>query len=184
MGRRELVLRASLLLLQLPTMSQMSGLSGKRAGTRGSSLFPSTCPPHHPPQSSVPPVCPLCPGSPLASISSPLPLGLQQLLKCHISAGGEQAVGARGWLFLPHFASSHHALPLELPGALGIVYFPSSIPLFQAPLKASGFWSIPFCLFSPALPSTVSPLPLPPPVSFFFLMNLSNVRAQWEGMDR
>ena len=41
-----------------------------------------------------PPVCPLCPGSPLASISSPLPLGLQQLLKCHISAGGEQAVGA------------------------------------------------------------------------------------------
>lgn len=45
-------------LLHLPTVSQMSGLSGKQADSKALSLFPCYLPPpFHPPQSPMPPGC-------------------------------------------------------------------------------------------------------------------------------
>lgn len=91
--------------------------------------------------------CAACPGSPRPSVSPRLPLGLQQLLKCHPPAGGEQAGG-------------HHRLflPMSLPSWLSALFtFPISLPLPQAPLKASGLLRTSRCVFSPGLPPLFLP---------------------------
>lgn len=131
-------------LLQLPTGSQMSGLSGKRAALGGLPYLLTAGPPF-----SIPPPSPLCllfllcPGFPLASISSLLPLGLQRLLKCQTSAGGEQAGGDHGAL-PPHVPSSQHPCPPRLSAS------PSRTPKNTRVVKS------PFLFILPVLSSPVS----------------------------